>query len=169
MRSCFDVGENTLESKKMKMADLFFSLFCKQVAFCREPVLFKGGFLVPAFKRGSPKFLQNYRSLFVSSMIGKALHSIYRADLVVYFESQRLQLQVGGIPGQGTTQPVHVYGSFSCMRSAMADPVPSSLLMYRMHSTVSSDSILSVWKEKIACSNNFLMALVSRRGASKSG
>ena len=89
------------------MAKCFFSLMCKQVAFLREPVLFKGGFLTPAFKKGSPKLVQNYRSLFVSSTIGKALHSIYRHDLVRCFEHKGLQLQVGGIPGQGTTQPVH--------------------------------------------------------------
>ena len=89
------------------LAARFFSLFCKQVAFMREPVLFKGGFLTPAFKKGSPKFVQNYRSLFVSSVVGKSLHSIYRQDLVRCFEKQRMQLQVGGIPGQGTTQPVH--------------------------------------------------------------
>ena len=89
------------------MAAAFFSLYCKQVAFVREPVIFKGGFLTPAFKKGSPKLIQNYRSLFVSSMTGKALHSIYRGDLVKAFDAQRMQLQVGGIPGQGTTQPVH--------------------------------------------------------------
>ena len=89
------------------MAYAFFTLFCKQVAFVREPVLFKGGFLTPAFKKGSPKQIQNYRSLFVSSVLGKALHSIYRKDLVRFFEGKRMQLQVGGIPGQGTTQPAH--------------------------------------------------------------
>lgn len=73
----------------------------------QEPVIFKDGFLTPAFKKGSPKMIQNYRSLFVSSTLGKALHSIYRKDLVRVFESQRLQLQNGGIPGQGTTQPAH--------------------------------------------------------------
>lgn len=89
------------------LAHTFYSLFCKQIAFMREPVIFKGGFLTPVFKKGSPKLIQNYRSLFVSSVLGKALHSIYRKDLVHSFESQRMQLQVGGIPGQGTTQPAH--------------------------------------------------------------
>ena len=94
------------------MAALCYSLFCKQVAFVREPNLFKGGYLVPAFKKGSPQKIENYRSLFISSTLGKALHSIYRGDLVRYFVPRSFNLQVGGVPLQGLTQPVHALRTF---------------------------------------------------------
>lgn len=89
-----------------RMAQIYFSLFCKQAAFVQEANIFKGGFLVPAYKKGNPKLIQNFRSLYISSTVGKSFHALYRGDLVEYFDAQRLDLQVGGVPGQGLTQPV---------------------------------------------------------------
>ena len=90
------------------MASLYFPLMLKQVACQREAFVFKGGFLVPAFKRGDPGRCENYRSLFVSSPIAKALHAVYRKTLVTTFESDRLPLQLGGVPGFSITQPAHI-------------------------------------------------------------
>ena len=100
--------------KKMpaKMSEIFYSLYLKEVIYLREPMLHKGGFLVAAFKKGDARLMSNYRSLFVSSVVAKALHSIYRRDLARAFQSQRLDMQVGGLPKQGITQPVHVLHLF---------------------------------------------------------
>ena len=100
--------------KKMpaKMAELFYTLYLKEVIYLREPLLHKGGYLVAAYKNGDARLMSNYRSLFVSSVIAKALHSIYRRELAHAFQTQRLPMQVGGLPKQGITQPVHVLHLF---------------------------------------------------------
>ena len=90
------------------MASLYFPLILKQVVCQREAFVFKGGFLVPAFKRGDPGSCDNYRSLFVSSPIAKALHAVYRKTLVTTFEGNRLPLQLGGVPGFSITQAAHI-------------------------------------------------------------
>ena len=49
-------------------------------------LVYKGGRLVPVYKKGDPKECCNYRSLFVSSVVGKALHSIFRQELGPHFD-----------------------------------------------------------------------------------
>ena len=77
------------------MTEVFMPLFLKEVLYQREAVLYKGGNLVPAFKRGSPFLCENYRSLFVSSPVGKALHSLYRGRLGENFAESRRSMQLG--------------------------------------------------------------------------
>ena len=102
-----NIPGDLLRKAPVRMAELFYSLYCKEVVRLQEPLLYKGGYLVAARKKGNPCLVTNYRSLFVSSVIAKALHSIYRADLAESFAAHRLGLQVGGLPGQGIVQPVH--------------------------------------------------------------
>lgn len=90
-----------------RLAELYYTVFCKEAIFVQEAMIHKGGYLAAAHKKGSPCEVSNYRSLFVSSVIGKTLHSIMRSDIVHHFGHQRLPMQVGGLPGQGITQPVH--------------------------------------------------------------
>ena len=98
------------------MTELFLPLFLKEVLYQREALLYKGGKLVPAFKRGSPALCENYRSLFVSSSVGKALHSLYRGRLGDVFGQTRCSMQLGGLKGQGITQvshTLHLYHSWA--------------------------------------------------------
>ena len=96
-----------LAKAPQQLAGLYYTFFCKEVLFVKEAMIHKGGYLAAAHKKGNPCEMSNYRSLFVSSVIGKTLHSLMRKDIVHYFGHQRLPLQVGGLPGQGITQPVH--------------------------------------------------------------
>lgn len=91
---------DVLKKAPAKMTELFYTLYLKEVAYNREPLAHKGGYLVPAFKRGDARLMRNYRSLFVSSVIAKALHSVYRRELVQIFQPERLSMQI-------ITQPVH--------------------------------------------------------------
>lgn len=88
------------------------SLLCKQAAYQQESLLHKGGKLVPVFKKGDSTDCNSYRSLFVSSHIGKALHSIYRRELGRVFVDQRLQMQLGGLEGQSIAQASHALRLF---------------------------------------------------------
>ena len=104
------------------MAKAFFPLIFKQTLMQHEALLYKGGRLVPMYKKGDPKECCNYRSLFVSSVIGKALHSIYRKELGTHFMKVRAPLQIGGIQGQSITQATHClqlvhWRAISCHRS----------------------------------------------------
>ena len=104
------------------MAKAFFPLIFKQTLMQHEALLYKGGRLVPMYKKGDPKECCNYRSLFVSSVIGKALHSIYRKELGTHFMKVRAPLQIGGIQGQSITQATHClqlvhWHAISCHRS----------------------------------------------------
>ena len=98
-------------------ARLFFPLFMKEAAWQREALVFKGGKLVPMYKKGSPADCSNFRSLFVSSPVGKVLHSIYRQELGSMFAKKRLPLQIGGLKGQTivqATQSLQLFQRMAC-------------------------------------------------------
>ena len=94
---------DVLSGAPATLARAFYPLYLKQVVQLKEAVLYKGGRLVPAYKKGPPGDCASYRSLFVSSPIGKVLHAAYRPDLVHAFE-ERLPIQIGGMPGYATIQ-----------------------------------------------------------------
>ena len=63
-------------------ARLVWPLFFKQAVFCCESLQHKGGKLVAEFKRrGDARLCSNYRSLLVSSSLGKCFHTTYRRRL----------------------------------------------------------------------------------------
>ena len=98
------------------IARAFFPLFVKQTLLIREPVGFKGGVLVHAFKhKGSAKECKNYRALMVSSVLAKSAHRILRNDLMQTFQEGALPLQVGGLPGKGVGQGAQCLWAFSSM------------------------------------------------------
>ena len=97
------VPGDLLHQAPVQMARLMYPLFVKALTQIREPIIHKGGRLVPSYKRGDPSQCQSYRSLFVSSPIGKLLHAYYRAELVKVFDD-KLPMQIGGLPGMATTQ-----------------------------------------------------------------
>lgn len=94
------------------LAPVVFPLLLKQWIFNREPLLFKGGLLVSAFKKGDPKDPSNYRSLLISPTLGKAFHRILRRDLMEVFEPRSLPLQLGGRPKIAVTQAAHALHLF---------------------------------------------------------
>ena len=85
------------------LVQAFYPLYVKELTQMQEAMIYKGGRLVPSFKRGDPSLCSSYRSLFVSSPIGKALHVNFREELVRSF-STKLPMQIGGLPGFATTQ-----------------------------------------------------------------
>ena len=104
-------GELLAQAPK-QMAQLLFTCLCKEIAYVREPLAHKGGYLIPAFKKGDPSVPSNYRSLFVSSVIGKAIHALYRQELAEVFGANRLPFQIGGLRGHGITQAAHALQAF---------------------------------------------------------
>ena len=88
-------------------AELFYPLFLKQVVWQQEALIFKGGRLVPLFKKGDPSQCANFRSIFVSSPVGKILHGIYRQELGQLFVHAALPMQIGGLKGHTIAQASH--------------------------------------------------------------
>ena len=87
------------------LAAAYYPLLLKQAMTQIEPLLFKGGVLVPAYKnKGSASRCESYRSLLVSSNIGKAFHSLYRRMAIHELAGIALPLQIGGRPGQSVQQ-----------------------------------------------------------------
>ena len=86
------------------MAKYYYPLLLKMVTQQCEPMLFKGGTLVPAYKRkGSMAHCESYRSLMLSSIIGKSIHAMYRRELMTNLQGYALPLQLGGMQGQSVT------------------------------------------------------------------
>ena len=87
------------------LARSFHHLALKQCLSIREPVTYKGGVLIHAYKgRGSAALCDNHRALMVSSVLSKAMHSILRRDCLDAFDHCRLPLQLGGLPGRSVSQ-----------------------------------------------------------------
>ena len=99
-----------------------YPLLLKQWLFRQEPVLFKGGLLVSAFKKGDPSDTNNYRSLLISPTIAKAFHRLLRGDLMKRFETESLPMQLGGRPGISVTQAAHVLHDFLHHRRVLKLP-----------------------------------------------
>lgn len=87
------------------LARSFHHLALKQCLSIREPVTYKGGVLIHAYKgRGSAALCDNHRALMVSSVLSKAMHSILGRDCLDAFDHYRLPLQLGGLPGRSVSQ-----------------------------------------------------------------
>ena len=102
-----DIPGDLLSRIPHVLTNCFFPLLLKQAAYQKEAVLHKGGRLAPAYKKGDSTDCNSYRSLFISSPLGKALHSIYRQELGQIFDRQRLQMQLGGLKGHSIVQASH--------------------------------------------------------------
>ena len=74
----------------------------------QEPLIFKGCLLTPAYRgKGSPTECSSYRSLLVSSPIGKALHAMLRHVTIHHFHKISQPFQIGGLPGKSIAQATH--------------------------------------------------------------
>ncbi|CAK9108612.1 RNase H domain-containing protein, partial [Durusdinium trenchii] len=107
------VPADVLHVGAQHLARRCFPLLLKHFAMGVEPVLFKGGTLVQAYKgKGPSDRHDSYRSLLISSTIGKIHHRLIRQRLTKYFEPYALPLQLGGLPCKSVTQASHVVHLF---------------------------------------------------------
>ena len=98
------------------LARTYVHLVWKQQLLVQEPVTFKGGILVQAFKgKGTPSLCENYRALMVSSILAKANHRALRGASMKSFATYRLPLQIGGLAGRSVAQGAHCLISFAAM------------------------------------------------------
>ena len=85
-----------------------YPLFLKQCATEEEPLLFRGGRLTPLFKgKGARDQCSSYRSIFISPVLGKIHHRLFREQLAQYFEPYSLPMQLGGRPHKSVSQASH--------------------------------------------------------------
>ena len=101
------------------LAKVFYGLALKQTLQIAEPMTFKGGVLVHAYKgKGPATSCSSYRSLMVSSVMSKSLHRILRGTCMKNFQMTGMPLQIGGMPGKAVSQGAHSLLAFasSCRR-----------------------------------------------------
>lgn len=98
------------------LARAFVHLAWKQQLLVQEPVTYKGGILVAAYKgRGTPNQCEHYRALMVSSILAKSAHRSLRAESMKSFQTYRLPLQIGGLAGRSVAQGAHCLISYASM------------------------------------------------------
>ena len=94
------------------LARKYHPLLAKIVTTYSEPVQMKGGMLVAAHKGGSTASVDNYRSLLLSSHIGKALRRTLRPKLVELYTGVAPSLHVSVKAGGNVTHASHALRSF---------------------------------------------------------
>ena len=96
-----------------QIARLTWPLFLKQSIFCCESLQHKGGRLIAAYKRrGDSRLCTSYRSLLVSSSLGKSFHTVYRRRLMPYIYDKASSLQYTSQRSPHVTQAAHTVRSF---------------------------------------------------------
>ena len=97
----------------VQMARLTWTLFLKQTIFCCESLQHKGGRLIAAYKRrGDSRLCTSYRSLLVSSSLGKSFHTVYRRRLMPHLHQTATSLQYTSHRSPHVTQASHTVRSF---------------------------------------------------------
>ena len=102
-RAYFDdlIPGEVLRKAAGALATVCFPLLLKHTLTATEPLLYKGGLLVAAYKgKGPSDDCASYRSLLVSSTLGKAHHRLFRSALMEKFEPYAMPHQLGGRPKQ---------------------------------------------------------------------
>ena len=137
------------------VARLTWALFLKQSIFRCESLQHKGGRLVAAFKRrGDARLCSNYRSLLVSSSLGKCFHTAYRRRLMPHLHRTATSLQFTAQRAPHVIQAAHMVKAFldhHCHnnRSAYAVFVDIKEAFYRVlrqqaiHSDCSDENIMA--------------------------
>ncbi|CAE7419468.1 unnamed protein product [Symbiodinium sp. CCMP2592] len=83
-----------------------FPLFLKATVSLRQPIQWRGGLLRESWKRkGTVREPANYRSLFVSSMLGKVFHKVLRSRATQHAADMLLSFQMGARKQAPVTLP----------------------------------------------------------------
>ena len=92
-----------------EIAELVFPTLWKLLLHGQEDLSYKGGVLVQAYKgRGDSKVCQSFRSLLISSQIGKTIHRTIRTFQADLFERFLQTHQVGGKRKMPVTYGLHL-------------------------------------------------------------
>ena len=95
------------------MAKATFALLLKMLLHGQEALPHKGGRLTAAYKgKGAMDECSSYRSLLVSSQIGKCLHKTIRCSQSTFYERYLQHQQLGGRKGVPVTLGMHQLRSF---------------------------------------------------------
>ena len=110
------------------LARQLYGALLKLVCHGQEALPHKGGILTPAFKgKGSPCDASSYRSLLVSSHIGKALHRTVRQTQASLLEAYMVPQQLGGRRRVPVTLGLHEARAFLRSQQLLSQSV--ALLM----------------------------------------
>ena len=102
-----------------KCAQATFASMWKLILFGHEPLMHKGGLLVQAYKgKGVTTSCSSYRSLLISSHMGKSIHRTLRSAQASTFESFLQAQQIGGRRAMPVTYGVHLARAY--LRQAKA-------------------------------------------------
>ena len=136
-------------------------MYLKAAANAKEPLLWKGGTLIPLWKGKAPPDLpQAYRSIFVSNYNTKLYHQFVRQHLVDLWEKQADSLQCGGRRGVGVDVAHHVVQSHQCW--ATTHSIPSAILFIDLRSAFYT--VLRQSFTKIQCNNQAFIHAMSTLG-----
>ena len=96
-----------------------YSLMLKTALQGQEPLLHKGGWLFPLWKgKGDKGTCASYRSILISSHLGKCIHRTLRIKHVSVYEKYMQAQQVGGRRGTPVTLGVHQARAFQRVHGA---------------------------------------------------
>ena len=89
-------------------------LLLKMALRQEEPLAFKGGTLVSAWKRkGAISVCNKHRALLISSTVGKCLHSVFRRRNVAHMANVAATTQIGGLPRYPVQYAAHAARMFA--------------------------------------------------------
>ena len=112
-----NISGETCHYAPEKCARANFAAMWKLCLFGHEALMHKGGLLVQAYKgKGDPKQCSSFRSLLISSHIGKAVHRTLRTHQADVFESFLQAQQLGGRRAMPVTYGLHLTRAY--MRQA---------------------------------------------------
>ena len=105
-------GPNMLPPDVFKVGDQVVAkqmacLLAKTALHAREPISWKGGYVVPLFKKGDTSEPSSYRSIFVSDYSAKIYHATIRKQLLDIWQKSICHLHYGGRPGKATDNAHH--------------------------------------------------------------
>ena len=84
-------------------AHIYIPLIMKCAIRCTEPLRWKGGSVCALPKTQHPSLeVEQFRSILLADFSSKLLHGVLRQKLLPSFDSYRLVMQAGGVPGLGT-------------------------------------------------------------------
>ena len=97
-----------------QISTAMYQLMLKMALRLEEPLAFKGGTLISAWKRkGAVSMCSNHRALLVSSTVGKSLHSVFRRRNVPHMANVAATMQIGGLPRYPVQYAAHAARMFA--------------------------------------------------------